>query len=134
MTSIPARCNALDHGAKLIEAGDGVIGVGAISKVWSEKRNGIITPVVGQPRRGVRRVELVDRQQFDGCDAKRLKIRNLLNNAQIGSSVSNGDARRWVACKAGDMQFIDDRIPEETVDWLVVLPIEKRQICNHTLH
>ena len=60
----------LHHGTKLIEAAERIVLVGAIRQMRSKERDRIVAPVINEPRRCVRCIELIDRQQLHGSNAK----------------------------------------------------------------
>ena len=90
------RVEGPDHLAELVDlavlgAGGGVGGLGG------GEGDAVVAPEIAQPlagvgidERAIALVELVDRQQFDGRDAQRLQIGNLLDQAGEGARV--GDA------------------------------------------
>ena len=112
----------LDHIAEFIHRPQHVT-AGAVWAVWREEGDGLIAPVVGQRRGGGVGVELMDRQQFDGLDAERLEIGDLLDQAGIGAAQVIRQARIGVRREAFDVHLVDDRVAEAVMQRLVAFPV-----------
>jgi hypothetical protein len=124
----------LHHVTKLIEAAERIVLVGAVRQVWSEERDGVVTPIIDEPRRRIRGIELIDRQKFHGCNAKISQVRNLVDDSEVCASMSVDNTGGWVAGKATHMHLVDDCVPKEPMYRSVTLPIEDGEIGHHTLH
>ena len=59
----------LDHVAELVDRAERIL-PRAVRRVRGEERDGLVAPVVDQPRRAGVRIEREHRQQFDGRDAE----------------------------------------------------------------
>ena len=57
------------------------------------------------------RIELVDREKLDDCDAQILKVRNLLGHTGKRAAFRCGDPGVRARGESFDMQFVDDGIP-----------------------
>jgi hypothetical protein len=70
-------------------------------------------------------IELINGQEFDRCDAQFLKVRNLLDHAEIGTSVGRSHPGVGVARESRYMHFIDDASTKRSIEGLISFPIER---------
>ena len=80
----------LHHVAELVQGAER-IGAGAVGRMGSKEGERAVAPVVGEAKGGIVRVELEDRQEFDGGDAQILQVGNLLDQAGVGAALVGRD-------------------------------------------
>ena len=107
----PRRVQRIDHRHELAlcSAGRRIGGIGGLR---GEERHRTVAPEVQQPLAGLgippevlRLVELEERQELDRGDAERLQVRDLLDQAEIGSGM--GDAGGRMAREAAQVELVD---------------------------
>ena len=101
-----------DHFFELSHLVAGLVAV-HVAAMGREKCERVVAPVVFSRRLVAERVknrEFVNRHQLDGRHAERLKIRDLVDHAQIGSRMFRF-ARR-TARKSTDVHLVDDGLGE----------------------
>ena len=121
------------HGSKLIQAAKRIPG-GTVGQMGSKKGYWVVPPVVGALRGSIPGIELIHRQKFDRCDAQFLKVRNLLDHAEIGTSVGRSHPGVGVARESRYMHFIDDASTKRSIKRPITLPIKGTQIDQYTFH
>src|ERR1039458_3275559 len=121
------------HGSKFIQTDQWIV-AGAVTQMRSKEGYWPIAPIICQSGGSVLRIELKHWQQFYRCDAQLLKIRDLFDESEIGTSIGRGNAGTRVARKSGHMHLIDHCLAERPVERRVLLPVESSQISHDTLH
>src|SRR4029077_574352 len=81
----PGAVQRLDQLAELIDGPKRVFAP-AVAGVRRKERDGLVAPVVLQPRGRVLLVELEDGHQLDSSNSETLKIWNLLDQARVGAA------------------------------------------------
>lgn len=111
-------------------ADDGARGaVIRIALVWREEAERGISPVVSvdlfrdriDERRGLKLVELSDRQKLDGCDAERFEMRDFIDEPEECAGFC-GHGRR-MSSHALDMAFVNDAFGERVTRPQFVVPV-----------
>src|SRR5215470_6471435 len=93
-----------------------------------------IPPVVGSSWRGVLLVELLDGEQFHYRNAERLQIRDFLDQARVGAAFGGFDPRIRVAREPADVQFVDNRAGEGTLQGNIPTPIICPPVDDDAFH
>jgi hypothetical protein len=123
----------LHHGPKLIQA-DLRVAACTVGQMGSEKRHWAVARVITETREGILSVELEDGQELDRCDTQCLKIRNLIDDSEIGASPYRSDTGIRIARKPRDMHLIDDCPAERPPEGRIRFPIERSEIHHDTFH
>src|SRR5215472_16102113 len=97
----------LNHVAKLVD-GFAAILSRAVRLMRSKERDRRVTPVVDQTLGTILRIKLEYRKEFDGGNAKVLKIRNLFDEPAISSAYLRRNTRIGMSSKSLYVHFIDD--------------------------
>ena len=93
---MPARCSALTMSRNSSTGPERVL-ARAVCLMRRKERNRRIAPIVDASRRRILRIELKHRQQFDRCDTKLLKVRNLLDQPCVCATLGLRSRRSWDA-------------------------------------
>ena len=129
---MPGRVEGLDHVAELVRAGRARSAGGGVGRLRGGEGDRVVAPEVRQllagqrvDERAVVLVELVDRQQLDGRDARATSGRGSSRPARR-TCPGCGTPRRRVAGEPADVQLVDDRVLERDERRGVVLPVVPR--------
>ena len=122
----------LDHVPELVQNPE-CVGAGTVSRVGREERQRGVAPVVAQPGRGILLVEGKYRQQLDGADAEVLKVRDLVDQPRIGTTLVRRNAGVGIAREPGDVHLVDDGLGEWPARSGVALPVIRAGIDDHAL-
>ena len=128
------RVHGLDHRAEVIDRGERRVR-GGIAAKGREEGNRRIAPVIRFGAEGlVLRIELLDGQEFDCCDAQILQIGDFLDQPLIRAAQFGRDAGTRMLGEAADVQFVDHGAGVGRVERLIVLPIVGGGIDDDGFH
>ncbi len=103
---------------------------GGVAPVRGEKSQWVVAPIIWPLRNraiDVHDRKLVDRHQFNGGHSQRLQVRDLVDDAQVGSRLFH--LAGFMLGESSHVRFVNDRIRKLVANVAIAFPIE--MVVNH---